>query len=298
MGLTRYCIRCEDVGQLMGGQRKGSPSTRLNLNQVSGTTASTLPSYDQDESSRAGFVIGDEEDDEEMKKGEEREVIPPSYDTATSSNSMIDDPIPIDKNRTPLPQCSLHYLQPGETLSGLALKYRIDVSSRSSISVVAHRSVSKVESTNDAQGHTLARLNKLPISTLSTTPQLAYALPFLLLPPGANSMSSTPLLSPYEEHRRLTLRRFSVATSCSDYAMAKVYVDAVFDQRAKEVEQITANRKARGDDSIVEVRMGGEVDEAIESYNADEQFEKAQGRGKGKGKLLVAAKSKSSAWGW
>lgn len=61
----------------------------------------------------------------------------------------------------------------------------------------------------------LSRLNKLPLSTLSTTPQLLHTLPFLLLPPSAASMSTTPRLAPAEERRRLILRRFQVGMLCS-----------------------------------------------------------------------------------
>jgi hypothetical protein len=88
-------------------------------------------------------------------------------------------------------------------------------------------------------------------------------------------MSAAPLLSAAEEHKRLTLRRFAVATRCADYNLGKYYVEKVFETRAKE---------QRGS---VEIRVGGELEEAIEAYKLDESWEKSQ---KGKGKSMHATR--------
>lgn len=159
-------------------------------------------------------------------------------------------------------------------------------------------------------------MNRLPISTLSTTPHLLHTLPFLLLPPHASpSTSTTPLLPPAEERRRLIVRRFQVQTRCAEYSVAKTYVDQVFEKRREEAEFVKANRDARrpaGTTDVLEEeleREGGELEEACEAYLADERWEKEQkeNQEKGKGKGLFGSKIKTtgqvehkvkSGWSW
>lgn len=126
-------------------------------------------------------------------------------------------------------------------------------------------------------------MNKLPLSTLSTTPHLLHTLPFLLLPPSATSCSSTPLHPPSVERRRLIVFKFQRQTRCIDWAMANTYVSTVFDAREKEADFVRQNRAARGDISggEVDVRKGGELEEAIEQWERDERWEREQGKGKG-----------------
>jgi len=151
-------------------------------------------------------------------------------------------------------------------------------------------------------------MNRLPISTLSTTPHLLHTLPFLLLPPTARPSTSTkPLLPPAEERKRLLIRRFQIATRCTDYAVAKAYIDQVSKAREEEAEFL---RRNRGIDEVVEVREGGELEEAKKSYEADERWELEQRElgGKGKGKALFGSKIRTTGevensglkkgWGW
>lgn len=83
--------------------------------------------------------------------------------------------------------------------------------------------------------------------------------------------------------------------------MASAYCDAVFSARDKEAEMVRANRLARGDPTAAEVapREGGELEEAVASYETDERWEKEQ-----KGKMGSRLKStgqvegKVKGWSW
>lgn len=147
------------------------------------------------------------------------------------------------------------------------------------------------------QGHVLCTLNKLPISTLTTTPHLLHAKPFILLPPGARPSTSTePLLPAPLERKRLIVRRFQVAVKCPDWAVAQAYCDQVFQKREDEARFVRENRAARGEAAAdVEVREGGELEEAIEAFQADERWEREQRNLKGKGKGVFAPPSTESA---
>jgi len=141
----------------------------------------------------------------------------------------------------------------------------------------------------------MCQMNRLPISTLSTTPHLLHTLPFLILPPSARPSTSTePLLPPFEERKRLLIRRFQIATRCTDYNVAKAYIDQVLKAREEEAEFVRRNRGARSDQELVEVREGGELEEAKMSYEADERWEREQREGKGKGKGLFGSKIRST----
>lgn len=96
-GLLRYCMRCETVGELLGGARVGG--------------SSILPPPVADSE---GFVIGDDED--EAPPQEEL----PQYDPV---DRKLDQAAQHIKDG----QSTIHYLKPQETLSGLALRYRVDV---------------------------------------------------------------------------------------------------------------------------------------------------------------------------
>lgn len=86
--------------------------------------------------------------------------------------------------------------------------------------------------------------------------------------------------------------------------MANSYVSTVFEAREKEAEFIRANRDARGDTSggEVEVREGGELEEAVEQWERDERWEREQGKGKGKMgsriKSTGQVEGKVKGWGW
>lgn len=239
-------------------------------------SAAQLPGYREVPAAGADegeFVIGDDEEEEDLEEtgGAEVDTLP-----AYEAPSFVDQLAPDDK------QSSIHYW--------LSLKYRIDV----------RLSSPKAIPLTPSQGPSLCTLNHLPLSTLSTTPHLLHTLPFLLLPHPSSSFSSSPLLSPSLERRRLVLRRFQVQTRCAEWAMANAYVGAVFEGREKEREMVLENRRARGDEREVEVREGGELEEAVESWRRDTEWEKGQ-KGKGMGSKIRSTGKVEEAvkgWGW
>ncbi len=93
--LARYCVRCEDVGELVGGQRKKPLEN------------STLPDYDPN--------------------GEVGEEGLPTYNHATLAATSLPEARKGSSSATGVDP-SIHYLKSDETLSGLALRYRINVS--------------------------------------------------------------------------------------------------------------------------------------------------------------------------
>lgn len=79
-------------------------------------TNGEVPGYED------GFVIGEDEEESEGIEG------PPVYDNVDFSTT-VDRASPNKENdAVKAEQGSIHYLRPEETLSGLALKYRLDVS--------------------------------------------------------------------------------------------------------------------------------------------------------------------------
>ncbi|GAA5898701.1 uncharacterized protein JCM6883_003395 [Sporobolomyces salmoneus] len=263
--LTTACILCHSAHDLLGSSSSFRSRT---------TSQTNPPSYSEEKED--GFVLGDDSDDEE-------EVSPPPQ-LSESSNSPTEEPPAyrednateqVDEKGDKREQCNLHYIKPDETLLGLAMKYKVE-------------------------GPLLCRMNRLPTSTLSTTPHLLHTLPFLLLPPhAAPSTSTTPLLPPAEERKRLIVRRFQVQTRCADYGVAKAYVDQVFEKRKEEAGFVRANREARGvltdEDEGESLREGGELEEACAAFLADERWENEQKeKAKGKGKGLFGSKLKST----
>ena len=284
--LVRYCWKCEGVAELLGG-KVATSDHRIPLTTQRNADA---PGYEE------GFVIGDDEEEIDAVGGQG----PPVYGEVDFSTTV--DRASADKENDVVKgeQGSIHYLRPEETLSGLALKYRLDVRPSSS------RNSKYLANFTTTQGRLLCTLNRLPPSTLTTTPHLLHTLPFLVLPPHMASGSSTPLHSAAEERQRLVIRRFQVLEKISSYAEAKTYVDFVFAARRVEVDQIRSNRAARrsapltpierdAEEEELQVREGGELEEARESWRKDREWENSQvDGGKGKGKAVVGSKLRST----
>ncbi|ORY79335.1 hypothetical protein BCR35DRAFT_304754 [Leucosporidium creatinivorum] len=242
--LAQSCLMCSTVQDVLGksDDKRGAVAT------------SGLPSYGEKgaavEEEAGDFVLGDSDDEDERDAppppvdAEERLELPPAYEDAEGVAAGAAG----DEKRE---QLVLHYIKPQDTLLGLSLQYKVE-------------------------GPVLCRMNKLPLSTLSTTPHLLHTLPFLLLPPRR------PLPPPLRfTHPPSNFQR---QTRCVDWAMANTYVSTIFDAREKEAEFVRSNRAARGDVSAgeVEVREGGELEEAIEQWERDERWEREQGKGTGK----------------
>ncbi|GAA5855877.1 hypothetical protein JCM8547_000398 [Rhodosporidiobolus lusitaniae] len=256
--LGRSCIACSTVDDVLGrpvsssSSKKGSSTAApLSLNNPSNAP----PAYGDDD-----FVLGGDSDDEDDEPktppsslSVEQEERPPLYEEDGTTPQL-------DEKRKDQ-QTTLHYIRPEETLAGLAMRYGVE-------------------------GHVLCTLNKLPISTLSTTPHLLHTLPFLLLPPGSRTSTSTsPILPAPLERRRLIVRRFQVATKCADWALAQAYCDQVFKAREEEARFVNENRRARREvGEEVKAREGGELEEAVEAFEKDERWEREQKNGLGKEK--------------
>ncbi|GAA5946551.1 hypothetical protein JCM3765_000291 [Sporobolomyces pararoseus] len=266
--LTTACILCHSANDILST----SGSNPSSSNKRSTPSRSEPPKYTDEEA--AGFVLGEDSEDEEEEEYASppsispSEELPPAYQEGETLSELKNN----DNGKRE--QCNIHYIKPDETLVGLSLKYGVE-------------------------GPLLCQMNRLPISTLSTTPHLVHTLPFLLLPPhAAPSTSTTPLLPPAEERRRLIIRRFQVQTRCADYNVAKCYIDQIFEKRKEEARFVRMNREASGsetDETETLVREGGELEEAVNAFLADERWEKEQKENaKGKGKGLFGSKMRST----
>ncbi|GAA5909829.1 hypothetical protein JCM5296_001830 [Sporobolomyces johnsonii] len=283
--LAQACIMCQSAHDVLGS---GTSSRASSKAPTPSASSSRLPAYSAPAQDQAGdFVLGDDSDVEDDAPPPPLDALfdgeqPPAYEDEGAP------PVLDDKRE----QCSLHYLKPDETLLGLSMRYGVP-------------------------GHLLCSMNKLPLSTLSTTPHLVHTLPFLLLPPSASPSTSTaPLLPAPLERRRLVVRRFQMQTRCADWAVAAAYVDQVFKRREVEAEFVRQNRAARAGErgegegeregEGVVVREGGELDEAVEAWRRDERWEREQ-QAQGKGKGVIGSKLGSTGqakikvrtgWGW
>ncbi|BGP23213.1 hypothetical protein JCM10295v2_002107 [Rhodotorula toruloides] len=261
--LGQSCILCSTAHDVLNGGTTSKTASRA-------SSPGRLPSYNGSErvEDAGDFVLGDDSDEEKDDLSNAnpppRPVAgdwgePPAYDEHVDEKT-----VEADEKKAVRVQPSIHYIRPEETLLGLSMKYGVD-------------------------GALLCRLNKLPTSTLSTTPHLLHTREFILLPPDARaSISTEPVLPPELERKRLVVRRFMVATKCTDWSMAQTYVDQVFRAREDEARFVQENRAARGDTGAdAQLREGGELWAAVEAYQADERWEREQrnlhGGVKGKG---------------
>lgn len=88
--------------------------------------------------------------------------------------------------------------------------------------------------------------------------------------------------------------------------MSNAYIASAFEGRVKEAAVINENRKNRDEiGGIVEIREGGELEEAIEAYERDLKWEvEWQKNNKGKGKMGSQIKSTGEVerdvkgWSW
>ncbi|KAG8684646.1 hypothetical protein FRC08_013584 [Ceratobasidium sp. 394] len=119
------------------------------------------------------FVLGDDEDEDEGDEGGQvsgqgvsRPAVQPLDINAVPDQLQPDAP-PGPSNPS-LPASSTYYIKPRDTVTGIALRYGVD-------------------------SRQLCRLNKLPTSTLTTTPHLLHTRTTLQLPPGSRVPSPPPL---------------------------------------------------------------------------------------------------------
>ncbi|CAE6424967.1 unnamed protein product [Rhizoctonia solani] len=148
------------------------------------------------------FVLEDSEDEEDSEPSSKR-IEPEAVDArAPTPLEVSETPEPSNTLNPVLPQSPTYYIKPRDTLNGIALKYGVDA-------------------------RQLCRLNKLPPSTLTTTPHLLHTRTTLQLPPG----SRTPSPPPPDLQQRLEARAkeragraFQAVTKETDWGVAQTYV--------------------------------------------------------------------------
>lgn len=117
--LAQYCLLCGSVKDVLSGP----------VAEGSGSREVELPGYNERETGSTSFVIGDEDEEET----EDVKVLPADGgDGASMATSNQDGPPAYELATTTSPdreQCSIHYIQPLETLRGIALHYGLDVRS-------------------------------------------------------------------------------------------------------------------------------------------------------------------------
>lgn len=123
--LTQYCLKCEDVGELLGGERKktrGAVATGSNGSRAADASGSSknvaLPGYEEYPADGADDL------DDELEGGEGGNALPAYNERSVLPVRAAGDV----KGGATRAECGIHYLRPEETLLGLAFKYRLDVS--------------------------------------------------------------------------------------------------------------------------------------------------------------------------
>lgn len=192
------------------------------------------------------FVLGDDEDDEDEEGGSAagaRPASPPHETRVVEDAQPNDSPGPSDAAR---PQSSTYYIKSRDTVTGIALKHGVDP-------------------------RRLCQLNKLPISTLTTTPHILHTRTTLELPPGARAPSPPPpdLQERIETRARERAgRAFQAVTKETDWGVAQTYV-ALLDVSDEEVKE----SKRR----MVDARSKeGRQALAVDSYLDDNAWEEEQ----------------------
>ncbi|KAG9076771.1 hypothetical protein FRC06_009325 [Ceratobasidium sp. 370] len=155
------------------------------------------------------FVLGDDEDEDEaggqvpeqgVSKPQPEEAVQP-LDANTTPDQIQPDASPESFNPSS-PASSTYYIKSRDTITGIALRYGVDP-------------------------RQLCRLNKLPTSTLTTTPHLLHTRTTLQLPPGSRAPSPPPLdLQERLEARTRERagRAFQAITKETDWGIAQTYV--------------------------------------------------------------------------
>ncbi|KAH9928643.1 uncharacterized protein B0H18DRAFT_1084397 [Fomitopsis serialis] len=236
----------------------------------------------------------------------------PSYAFATKdseagpSNSEANSPQPNGDSPSPSSGPQRYYIQPTDTLVGIALRFHVD-------------------------GRLLCRLNHLPPSTLRTTPHLLHTRAFLDLPPntpeallaGKVGVRAVNGPSTADEARRARERaesRFRTFTKEADYRVARAYVavadiddsDAFREDEMKKASAVaSAAEKLRKRHPSSPIEGGGEGSglevRAVDRYLDDEEWEERQrrdGRGVGIpafplfGGVEKPADGKKTWWRW
>ncbi|KAJ3972725.1 hypothetical protein EV361DRAFT_904051 [Lentinula raphanica] len=255
--LARYnpCLACLGGVQAVGSRRtfdgKSVPLEKLNIDGAV-----------RDEDT---FVLGDDDDDEDLQ---EQQVPPPpyieqsssqSYSSAQEANEQCTTSSQVEllanvKMDSDVPNHSSEYhIRRGDTVHGIALRFGVE-------------------------GRELCRLNKLPPSTLSTTPHLLHTRTVLTLPASARLKDKTgqSLLSsiePDEEKSEIDWRVAKAYIAIAEQEGTEGY-RASYDLKHKELDGGPASRKTPG--------SGSQVSDlelmALDKYFDDDEWEARERR--------------------
>ena len=145
--LVQYCIMCDSAQDVFaspsvtrtGAGGRGTATASTLVTAAAGPAQAVLPTYEavgvgsSAMEGRAGeFVLGGDSDDEEdggvvgESEGEGVAEDPPAYVDSARDTAL---PTAADTERQ-AEQTQVHYIQPEETLLGLSMRYKVDVSPR------------------------------------------------------------------------------------------------------------------------------------------------------------------------
>ncbi|KAH7341833.1 hypothetical protein B0J17DRAFT_714998 [Rhizoctonia solani] len=195
------------------------------------------------------FVLGDSEDEEDSEPLPKRIEAEAADDRPPASLEVSETSEPSSTPNPDLPQSSTYYIKRRDTLNGIALKYGVDA-------------------------RQLCRFNKLPPSTLTTTPHLLHTRTILQLPPG----SRTPSPPPPDLQQRLEARAkeragkaFQAVTKEADWGVAQTYV-ALIDV---EDDGIKEGKRRVVDPSSKDGRQALAVDQYLDDNTWEEEQRRA-----------------------
>ncbi|KAF8623611.1 hypothetical protein AX17_007314 [Amanita inopinata Kibby_2008] len=197
------------------------------------------------------FILGEDEDDQN-EDGEEKslpETAPPPYEEPVQDTSPTVAVGDFHELREPAPV--KYYLSRGDRLQGIALRFGVN-------------------------GHELCRMNKLPPSTLNTTPHLLHTRTFILLPPSnTKAREAVDRMSGEDAERKVIIEReravkkLQMVTKEVDWRIAKAYVALA--EEEGEAEELQRKTKENGESSSSTTTTLSRA--AIELYVEDSEWE-------------------------
>ncbi|KAG6850697.1 hypothetical protein H0H93_009855 [Arthromyces matolae] len=210
------------------------------------------------------FVLGDDDDDDDSGSEDAKPASSLSNQNPTISRATLPDnnsqggelePPSGASDNSPLK----YYIASSDTLQGIVLRFGLD-------------------------GHEVCRLNKLPPSTLRTTPHLLHTRRYLILPPSARK-SGIPLNNESSEQaavreakwgKERAERQLQTVMKEADWRVAKAYVALADDPNALMEEQEVWERKRKEYGGNIGVGPSKLGERAIQNYLDDDEWEASQ----------------------
>jgi len=262
------------------------------------------------------FVLGDEDEDDDdddlsMDEGRQghRSAAPPPPDAITTVSPLLETPSPpppVTDNREDVPVTnptttppissdgqqpykpgvpSVYRLRRGDTLMGIALRFRLDVRFfHGSRRLIPFPSIHSNRSYDQAVE--LCRLNDLPTTTLSTTPHILHTRTTILLSPTSMPPTEDPTIVEARRVERAE-KRLQMVTKEVDWRVAKAYVAIVQDsdpsgvpakEKSDDYRRKVPVSGLEGSPSQRGALENGAIDRYLEDAEWEEQ-ERKEGRG-------------------